>query len=250
MRFALQLYSVRQQLAEDFRGTLQRIHEIGYRAVEVYPFPEHVPLNSAAELLREIGLEVVAIHADLPGGGASALAFDSASALNCNRIIWHGWPRPTEYDSISGIYRLAERYNGAFLEARELGLRLGLHNHWWEFEVVEGELPFTILNRTIDKGVFWELDTYWIRTAGLDPSLIISELGDRVELLHLKDGPCVHGEPMSALGDGVMDFVGILQRSSPNVDLVVELDECATDIFQAVDRSLRYLNGMRNLISH
>jgi sugar phosphate isomerase/epimerase len=242
MRFALQLYTVRQQLAGDFRGTLQRIREFGFRAVEVYPFPAHIPNALAADVLRDIGLEVVAIHADLPCDAGLGPAIEAASSLGCNRIIWHGWPRPPEYNSTAGIHRLAERYTRAFVQAREHGLRLGLHNHWWEFEVVEGELPFRILNRTMSQGIFWELDTYWIRTAGFDPSSVITEVGERVELLHLKDGPCIQGQPMTALGDGVLDFPKIFRRTSPNVDLVVELDECATDIFDAVNRSAQFLS--------
>src|SRR5438132_12610676 len=121
MPIALQLYTVRQQLAEDFSGTLQRVRDIGYRAVETYPFPSHISSTSAGDFLKSLGLEVVAMHCDLPLGPALSQVRDAANALSCGRIIWHGWPRSPEHNSIQGVQRLAARYNEAHAAARDHG---------------------------------------------------------------------------------------------------------------------------------
>jgi sugar phosphate isomerase/epimerase len=241
LRIALQLYTVRQQLAEDFAGTLGRVRDIGYRAVETYPFPAHVSSTMAGDLLKSLGLEVVGMHCDLPLGPALAQIRDAANALGCRKIIWHGWPRSVEHDSIEGVRRLVARYNEAHAAACDHGLEFGLHNHWWEFEPIDGAYPYRLFDELLHPDMFLELDTYWVRTAGLDPASVIAELGSRVRMLHLKDGPAVHGLPMTALGEGVMDFAGILRAANDAADLVVELDECAGDIFEAVEVSFRYL---------
>jgi hypothetical protein len=51
----------------------------------------------------------------------------------------------------------------------------------------------------------------------------------------------VKNGPMTALGKGVMDFAHILQSAQPSMGLMVELDECATDVFEAIDQSYQYL---------
>jgi sugar phosphate isomerase/epimerase len=61
MPVALQLYTVRQQLAEDFAGTLRRVRESGYQAVETYPFPGNVSPQAAADVLKSLDLEVVSM---------------------------------------------------------------------------------------------------------------------------------------------------------------------------------------------
>jgi sugar phosphate isomerase/epimerase len=239
---ALQLYTVRRQLALDFPGTLRRIHEIGYRAVETYPFD--IPNAVAAELIAASGLEVVAMHCDLPLEDALPGALEAATAFRCQKVIWHGWPRSSEHDSLEGIQRLAARYNRASKIAGEYGLQLGLHNHWWEFEPVHDVFAYKVFQEILQPKIFLEIDTYWVQTAGLNPAYVVAELADRVKFLHLKDGPAVHGAPMTTLGQGVLNFPAILSAARLPVDLVVELDECATDIFDAVEASLRYVNSL------
>ena len=74
---------------------------------------------------------------------------------------------------------------------------------------------------------------------------VLAELGPRIGSLHLKDGPAVHGEPMTALGRGVLDLPRILRALTRPVDCVIELDECATDPLEAARESLAYLESMR-----
>ena len=244
---ALQLYSVRHQLAEDFAGTLRRIREMGYRAVESYPLPANVSLSTAADLFSSLDLRVVSMHTELPLGETLSEIAEQARLLNCPKVIWHGWPRSPEYDSLDGIKRLVARYNDAHAAARTYGLELGLHNHWWEFEPVVGVYPYQILCQMLAPEIFLEIDTYWVQTAGLNPASVIAELeanGPRVQFLHLKDGPASRGQLMTALGAGIMDFAEILNALKRPMQLVVELDECGTDIFEALHRSLRYLESL------
>jgi sugar phosphate isomerase/epimerase len=92
--------------------------------------------------------------------------------------------------------------------------------------------------------VFFEIDTYWVQTAGPDPAEVVKKLGQKAPFLHIKDGPCVKGEPMVAVGDGVMDFPSIIEAGEGTTEwLVVELDACATDMMEAVKKSYDYLVG-------
>ena len=90
---ALQLYTVRRPLVADLRATLQRVYNLVYRAVETYPFPPELPAEMVAAALVEFGLEVAALHTELPTHeNVDRLAAMSA-LFRCRQMIWHGWPR-------------------------------------------------------------------------------------------------------------------------------------------------------------
>jgi sugar phosphate isomerase/epimerase len=91
--------------------------------------------------------------------------------------------------------------------------------------------------------VFFQIDAYWVQTGGQDPAEVVARLGDRVQQLHMKDGPCVRSEPMQALGRGDMDYGQVL-RAATNLDwLIVELDRVAGDMMEEVAESAAYLAG-------
>lgn len=243
---SLQLYTVRHALERNVEKTLQEVRSAGYVAVEIGPLPPGLTPRRLGDLLRTIGLRVAAAHSELPLGERRDEVLSAAAELGATSLIWHGWPRDPACDSLDGIRRLAERYGEAAGVAREHGLRFGLHNHWWECEFVEGSYPYQLLHQLLPSSVFMELDVYWARTAGLDPVRMLDELGTRVAMLHLKDGPAMHGQPMTALGDGVVNIPAIVRASQPMAELVVELDECATSPMDAARRSLEYLHRMLN----
>lgn len=121
-------------------------------------------------------------------------------ACRCVKIIWHGWPCDPRFGSLAGLRGLISACNGAGAVVRDRGLRLGMHNHWWEFEPVEGDRPIRLLHESLDPEICWQLDVDWARTGGADPAAVLAEMTPRTGSLHLKDGPAVHGEPMTALG--------------------------------------------------
>lgn len=244
-QIALQLYTIRDQLERDFAGTLRKVTEIGYRAVETAFWPEGMTVQQAADLIRQAGLTIIAAHVELPLGDQQRPTLDAMATLGCTRAVWHGWPQDPDYSSLAGIHRLAERYNQANEICRRHGLAFGLHNHWWEHEPVEGRYPHDVLLEEVDPTIFFELDTYWAKSAGRDPAQLVAELGLRAPLLHFKDGPAIKGEPKMAVGDGVLDFPAILEASAENAEwVIVELDDCATGMLAAVERSFHYLNNL------
>ncbi len=259
-QIGLQLYTLREALAEDFLGTLRQVAEIGCAGVETAFFDESVSTEAAniklgrmnltqvGQHLRDLGLTVFSAHVDLPLGDKCEAVLRHAEAMGCQRIVWHGWPQTVRYGSVEGIRRLADDYNAANEVAAANGLQLGLHNHWWEMtpiKGVDGELPYQLLLKWLQPSIFFELDTYWATVAGRDAVSVIGELGLRAPLLHIKDGPAVHGQPMLALGSGVIDIPAIVAASRETAEwLIVELDDCATDMSGAVRGSLRYLRSI------
>jgi sugar phosphate isomerase/epimerase len=242
---ALQLYTLRDALEADFETTMHRIASYGYAGVETAFFAPHISHRYAREFITSLGLQICSIHCELPIGNQRESVLQQAADLGAQRIVWHGWPEDSRYGSIAGIAELAAEYNQAAHAATQAGLTLGIHNHWWECQQVVGQYAYQHLLPQLDPTIFWELDAYWATVAGCDPIAMLHELGPRVPLLHLKDGPATPDALKMALGTGALPIPAILAAAKHAEWLIVELDDYAGDMFEAVDQSVRYLQAQQ-----
>lgn len=238
---ALQLYSVREYTQDNFDETVRKVADMGYAGVEPANFPGTTPV-AAGKLFAELGLVVPSAHLPIPVGEHKNEVLEAMDAIGSKRCI--SGKGPGDFETIDKIKATCAIFNAAAGNARSAGLSFGLHNHWWEFLQVEGRYVYQVMLELLDPDIFFEIDTYWVQTAGVDPVKVIRELGPRVPILHIKDGPCVQKEPMTAVGDGVMDFHAVVGAGAEHTEwLIVELDSCATDMMIAVEKSVKYLVG-------
>jgi len=237
---SLQLYTLRDLLAQDFEGAIRKVADMGFVGVETANMFGGSPA-SAARLFGELGLTVSGAHSPLPLGDQKQEVLDTLGALDCGRLIV-AWQPPEKYKSLDGIKSICDTLNEGAAVARAHGLQVGYHNHWFEYQPVENRIPVDVMLEHLDPDVFFEVDVYWVQTAGLDPAEIVRRLGARASLLHVKDGPCQLEAPMTALGEGVVDLPNVVAAGAGTTEwLVVELDQCATDMLEAVGKSYRYL---------
>ncbi len=241
---ALQLYTVREALANDFAGVVRRVADTGYVGVEPFAgaFTSTTP-QEGARLFNDLGLDVIGSHAPMPLGDDKNKALDLMAALGTKRLIIP-WLPPEDFQTVDAIKRACERLNEANIVARANGLELLYHNHWQEYGPVNGRYAYQVMLDYLEPSVNLEIDTYWVKAAGRDPAAVVQELGARAPLLHIKDGPAVRGQPMVAVGDGTLDIPAIIQAAENSAEwLVVELDECASDMLTAVEKSYYYLTS-------
>jgi sugar phosphate isomerase/epimerase len=225
-------------MQQDFDGVVRRIADMGYAGVEPFGAPDN--LAEAAALYKTLGLAVPSAHVPMPVGKDEAIVLNIAEAYGLERII-SGYG-PDNFKTLDDIKRTCDVFNQAAKTAAENGLVFGIHNHWWEYLQVDGRYVYHIMQELIDPSIFFQIDVYWVQVAGVDPAAVVAELSERVLMLHIKDGPAVQEEPMTAVGDGVVDISGVVAAGAGNADwLVVELDRCATDVVEAVEKSYNYL---------
>jgi sugar phosphate isomerase/epimerase len=242
---ALQLYTVREQLAKDFAGTIRKIASYGYRAVETAGFGDGGP-QAAKALFDELGLKVVASHSGLPIGDDKNQILDTVKLMESPYIICAWLDPATYYSNLDGIKQACEMLNQANEHVQAAGLKLAYHNHWFELAIIAGKPAYQHMLDYLEPEISFELDTYWIQVGGQDPVQVIKELGQRAALLHLKDGPANGTEAaMTALGTGAIDIPAILAASQAEAH-IVELDRCNTDMMQAVQESFNYLKGLES----
>lgn len=240
MTYSLQLYTLRAAIGEDLPGTIKRVADLGYTAVEPYNFV--ATADELTEALSANGLTAPSGHAPLLRADQDEI-FAAARKLGIGTVIDPHVER-SHWTSEADIRATAEALNAAAKKGAEYGITVGYHNHEFELEErVDGVSGLEVLASHLDPEVILEVDTYWAAVGGEDPVELLRRLGDRVHFLHIKDGPLTReNKDQVAVGAGKMRVWDVLD-AAPGVEAaVVELDDFDGDIFTAIAESLTYLN--------
>ncbi|WP_345751724.1 sugar phosphate isomerase/epimerase family protein [Microbacterium rhizophilus] len=237
---SVQLYTVREHIARDLPGTLGRLVEIGYRRVEPWGLVDRADL--LAEHLPDLGLEAPTAHVHLLDADLDAV-FAAAKRVGVTTIIDPHVPEENWTDR-EGVERVASRLCEIAERAADHGLRVGYHNHAFELERrIDGVAALEVFAAVAPASVVLEVDTYWAEVGGEPAVELLRRLGDRVQALHVKDGPRTKDDKEQvAVGDGILPIADIL-AAAPQALRVVELDDHAGDIFAALQRSFGFLTG-------
>jgi len=236
---SLQLYTVRDAISADLRAALERVAGLGLHQVELFGFVERA--DEYAELLPELGLTAPSAHTRLLTADADA-AFAAASRIGVRTVIDPHIPAE-RWTSREDVEASADQLNALVGPARDAGLEVGYHNHWWEFADLDGTPALEVFAARLDPAVVLELDTYWTAVGGLDPIEVLGRLGDRVRFLHVKDGPATREtKEQVPAGQGSIDVEGIL-TAAPRALRVIEFDDYAGDVFDGIRGSIDFLVG-------
>jgi len=250
--YGVQLYTVRKEAESNLPRVLHQIRAIGYDEVETY---WNVYTHAAKELrgmILDAGLKAPSGHFDYEG---FASKFDYAKELGVDFMICPMLPKSMQ-NAMSDFQRAADQLNEWGERAKSLGMRLGFHNHNYEFRSLGQTTGFDILvERTVPDLVCFELDCYWITQAGLDPVTMMRKLGSRVRLLHLKDRkpgfPASQqldkaAEHFTEVGNGSINWRSILAEASRNqiAHMFVEQDESERSPMESLRISYANLEKM------
>jgi sugar phosphate isomerase/epimerase len=237
---SIQLYTLREEAAVDFRAVLARLGAIGYVGVELAGLNGLTPAELLAAL-DDAGLKLSSAHVGLAKPDEYEAALDEHQGLGCDTVVIPALG-PKSFADLDAIRAAADIVNAANERVRARGLTLGYHNHFWEIPAVDDRPALLRLFDHVDDTVFAEVDIYWARVGGIDPAALVGELGARARLLHVKDGPAADpAQAMVAVGDGEIDVPAVLAASPAAQWHIVELDRCDSDMFEAVERSYHYL---------
>ena len=235
---SVQLYSIRDAVAADLPGALARLAEIGFTRVEPFDLSDPERLRDA---LAGAGLTAPSAHARLD----DERIFEAAATIGVETLIQPFTP-PERWTSAAGVDGVAEELARAADAAGRHGLQVGYHNHQWELASrIGGHTALEHLAGQLPPEVVLELDTYWAAAAGEDVPDLLARLGDRVRLLHLKDGPI--SEDTSAqlpLGSGAMPVAAVLEAATAVELAVLEFDDYAGDLFEGLAAGRAFADGL------
>lgn len=280
----IQLYSLRDQLAKDPKGTLQAVAKTGFKHVETFGVDLSknefwgVPIADLKKLLSDNNLQSHSGHYDLTGylskdpKAADSIAryIEVAKTLGQQYIIAPVPPMGNLNGLTSSDYQqYADLLNKAGEQTKAAGIKIGYHNHFWEFrDFPNGTKGLDILLAFTEPDlVDFELDLYWVEKAGLNPLTYFEKYPGRFSMWHLKDmdknfvtpiiGKEFDGKPFPDLmkeikytevGTGAIDFKSIStgEKQAGLKFAFVEQDDIYKDPFQSIKESYDYVQ--KNLV--
>jgi sugar phosphate isomerase/epimerase len=241
----MHLFTMREALAQDFEGTLEKLAAIGYATVGVSG--RHG--RSAADIRRMLdatGLKAVLEHVgyDTVTGSGLPKALEDVRTLGGRWIVVPSLPGTLH--SPEGYREAARKLNQAGLTARQAGLKVLFHNHEPDHDTVGGQVLYDILMAETDPHlVGFELDLYWAAKGGaMDPADYFTENPHRFPALHVKD--MAPDGSFTDVGSGVLDFGHMFgtARQGGVEQWLVEHDRPA-DPLASARRSYTYLRDLR-----
>jgi sugar phosphate isomerase/epimerase len=236
---SVQLYTVRDAIATDLQGTLDRVAGIGFDQVELYGYTDRAAEYKSA--LASAGLTAPSGHAKLLGQDVQQILHASAE-LGIGTVI-DPHIDESRWTTREDVEAIARELTEIATVAADHGIAIGYHNHAFELENrIDGTAALEVLANALGDSVVLELDTYWAAVGGEDPVALLGRLGDRVQFLHVKDGPQTKDDKeQTAVGAGTMPVREIL-AAAPQALRVVELDDHDGDVFQALADSYSFLS--------
>ncbi|QJD84525.1 sugar phosphate isomerase/epimerase family protein [Cohnella herbarum] len=240
---AIQPYTVREAMSQDYVGTLEKLAAIGYEGIELGLPPEGMTIDEQIALLNRLGLQVIGTHASFDNLDVDFGRLTDYLHRTGGKYI----ALSMRFDSKDDVLRKCEQFNTIGELCRNGNATLLYHNHDWEFAKYDNEYVLDIILRETDPElVKLELDTYWVRKGGEDPAAYLSKLSNRCPLLHIKDVEAGEDQFFAEIGEGILDFRAIADTAAQvgTEWLVVEQDQCRRDPFESLAISYRNLANM------
>jgi len=224
---ALQLYTVRDETAKDFLGTLERVAQIGYEGVE-FAGTGGLSSSELKKALDELGLKPAGSHVGIDQLKGNLDAVIEYNLEIGNRYVVCPFMPEEMRGSASQWREVAETLSEIGAKCKEEGLILCYHNHAFEFQRFNGKYGLDILYESSDPEFLKaEIDTFWVKFGGEEPAEYIRKLAGRCPLIHLKDMG-EDGKTFMEVGEGIMDFMAIFDASEKSGVqwYIVEQDVC------------------------
>jgi sugar phosphate isomerase/epimerase len=242
-QISLQLYTVREETARDMPGTLRKISDIGYPAVEFAGYGGLTP-QTLKTILDDLGLRTSGVHVPLDSWDTNPeTVLADMLTLDCAHAVLPSAPPERRGDEAS-VARLAEDLNRWGEQCRGQDVAFSYHNHDFEFAPLGTTTMWDVLVRETDPElVGLELDLYWVKYAGTDPENTLQNVANRVSLVHLKD--MAPDDTLSDLpvGEGTLPWTTLLEAAdAAGVEWFIAEQDNPRDALEDVRTSLHHLH--------
>lgn len=213
--FGIQLYTLRSEMDKDPTNVLRQVAAFGYAQVENYEGRQGLWWGMGHKQMKalcdELGLDLVASHCNFVEKFEEKAA--QAAEVGMKYLV-APWVGPQK--KLDDFKRIADTFNRCGEICKQNGLRFAYHNHDYSFKELEGQLPQDVLMQNTDPDlVDFEMDIYWVVTAGADPAEWLRRYPKRFTLCHIKDrkkdAAPDEKDASCILGQGSIDFPDILR---------------------------------------
>lgn len=246
-RVGITLYNVRNEIKEDFFGTLKKLADMGYPAIQLSGF-DFKTMNPV-EIKKKsdsFGLKITATHVAMNKiQDELDYYMDYQDKLSTPYLVCPSIP--PEFKNADGFKRAAAILNEQGRKLKENGFKLGYHNHAYEFEKYGDKMGMDILMEETEPDlVFYEADVYWIKKGGQDIVKTLRKYGRKAYILHIKDMEDSEEKSFCEIGEGTIDFKKVFAlKDELAVDwFIIEQDRGNKPALESAKLSLDNLKKM------
>lgn len=215
----LQLYTLRDTIGQDPKGVLEKVASFGYKRLETYGYDNGkifgLEFQEFGKFVNGLGMSVTSGHYGLGmiKGDTWQKAIEDAKKIGQEYMVVPYINEP-ERTSIDDYKQICADLNKAGEVCNENGIRFGYHNHAFEFEQMEGQVPFDVMLKELDhKNVGLEMDIFWVVNAGQDPLKYFASHPGRFEQWHVKDMDKADRNRNADVGTGTIDYKPIFEQA-------------------------------------
>ena len=251
-KIALQLYSVRKDIKEDFKGTIAALAAMGYKDVETANYKDGLfygltPEEFKAEL-DAVGLNAISSHTSYPlaedigktdwvavwNWWDTCIAAHKAVGMKYLVVPWLSVPK-----TLADLNAYCDYFNQIGEKCNQAGITFGYHNHAHEFQQVEEETMYDfMLQNTDPEKVFFQMDVYWTVMGQKSPVEYFNSYPGRFKVLHIKDAKEL-GESGMVGFDAIYKYI----ETAGAVYSVIEVEKYNFEPLESVKKSLEYLKN-------
>jgi sugar phosphate isomerase/epimerase len=240
---SVQLYTVRDAVAENLQSAIDRVAAVGFTQVEPYGFVDRV--DEFKDALLRNNLKAPTAHAMMVDQDWLPM-LAAAQKLGVETLI-DPFTVPERWTNKEDVLVIAKAINAIAEAAPDFGLQIAYHNHNWEFANHIGGAPalYTFID-ALNDDVVLEIDTFWVEVGGQSAPEVLRTLGERVVAIHVKDGN-KNGDVNLQVpaGQGQIPVREVL-AAAPNALPVIEFDVYSGgDVFDGIKQSLAFVNEAR-----
>lgn len=249
---AIQLYTIRDAVAENLEKSLERLAQLGFKQLEIYGYDGKFfgkTRNEFQTILRNVGLEIISSHhtTGIIHNEKGTLLNDWEKSVDDLHFIGSKYMVCSylfeEERTLEHYKKLPELLNQSGEITKKTGIGFAYHNHDFEFEKLEGKIIYDfILDKTDSDLVKMELDLYWISKAGFNPLDYFERYPKRFPLWHVKDMKA-GTKDFAEIGNGIIDFKTIFEaKEKAGLKYwFLEQDSSDKDIFESIKISKDYI---------
>lgn len=248
----LQLYTLRDTIPKDPKGVLQKVASFGYKELETYSYRDGkifgLPFSEFGSFVKDLGMKVVSGHygLDMAKSDAWEKAVTDAKSIGQQYLVVP-FLQESERKSIDNYKRICESLNKAGEIAKKNKMKFGYHNHAFEFDTVDGQIPFDVMLKELDpKLVHMEMDIYWVVNAGKDPIKYFETYPGRFEQWHVKDMDKTDKQRNADVGTGTIDWKAIFAKAKQSgmKHFYIEQESYPGAPIDSTEASIKYLKSI------
>ena len=223
----LQLYTLRDVIKTDVKGIMKQVSDFGYKKIETYGYSNGMLFDMKAsefsDLVKGLGMQITSGHygtgqsnpaakGTLVNGWEQAVA-DAKAAGQHFMII--AYLDKSERGTLDDYKKVCDLINKQAEVCKSYGVRLGYHNHAFEFDKIDNQVPYDLMLQRLDpKLVSMEMDLYWTIFAGQDPLKYFAKYPGRFQQWHIKDMDKTDRKKNCTVGTGSIDFKAIFAKAA------------------------------------